>query len=586
MTMLSDSRSNQRHVLLAFATLIGFAAAVAPTLSWQEFSSGPENLALATALEIRRGDCGWLMPTLQGEPRLAKPPLTAWITALAIRGDTLRNLSSTDAPLRERAYRELAFQIRLSSVLTTCLLLLGLFELARAVRDAQLGAIAVGVCATSYMMLRFGRYVTTDLDLATCVVWANAFLAQAILRGRRWRGCIGAGVALGVSMLCKGPVGLVQSVVPVIVYAIIERRRARPARDPVGVTQVSPATGETSLAPTDPVVVGPVIVGTILMLLIGLSWYAYAFATVPGAWHRWWTELSRSDIPKSAIGPRYLYLALFGYVLPWTVMFVVGIAVIIRQWRRREPSPAPLPLLLTFIPLLVMTFFGDREHRYALPVLPAAALVAAIGVAEHLRSARTWTRADTLIAIAHWSTMALILIGLPTLGATHVLTKTDGAPWYTPSTAAVAAMVGAALVVACVFASKTKPATVIVGTVIAMLAVQSLAFRGYVESAQGRSVMKPLADDLVARYPSALTFNGTPNDRRPPTDLGVYLNRIVRWQPDPARIEPTARPQVLFMLREKSNPPPTPPPGWQHFADATRGKEHWQAFVRRAAWAP
>src|SRR4051794_14463958 len=103
----SQPTHNLRWSILALLTVLATAATVAPTLVWQQFSSGAENLVTATALEIRRGDCGWLVPTLQGEPRVAKPPLAAWIAAASIRPATVAQLSSTDAETRDGAYRAL-----------------------------------------------------------------------------------------------------------------------------------------------------------------------------------------------------------------------------------------------------------------------------------------------------------------------------------------------------------------------------------------------------------------------------------------------------------------------------------------------
>ena len=75
-----------------------FFAAVAPTLSWLEFSGSVENLNIATALELRRDHPdNWLIPSLEGEARIKKPPLTAWATALAIRPATVAALSDSDS---------------------------------------------------------------------------------------------------------------------------------------------------------------------------------------------------------------------------------------------------------------------------------------------------------------------------------------------------------------------------------------------------------------------------------------------------------------------------------------------------------
>lgn len=56
------------------AIILLFFIALAPTLTWLEFSSGSENLIVATALETRRTG-HWLIPTMRGQPRIAKPPL-------------------------------------------------------------------------------------------------------------------------------------------------------------------------------------------------------------------------------------------------------------------------------------------------------------------------------------------------------------------------------------------------------------------------------------------------------------------------------------------------------------------------------
>src|SRR5688572_22604704 len=83
-----EARRAARWGLAAtFAVAIVCFALIAPTLTWLEFSSGSENLNVATALEILRED-RWLLPTLDGEPRVAKPPLTAWITASSISDET------------------------------------------------------------------------------------------------------------------------------------------------------------------------------------------------------------------------------------------------------------------------------------------------------------------------------------------------------------------------------------------------------------------------------------------------------------------------------------------------------------------
>src|SRR5438874_9333346 len=99
---LSESASMawaDRRLLVWPLIVVIFFVAIAPTLSRFEFYFGSEAVNVATALEMRRNH-QWLVPTLQGEPRLAKPPLTAWITAACIRSQTMRRISDRDPTIR------------------------------------------------------------------------------------------------------------------------------------------------------------------------------------------------------------------------------------------------------------------------------------------------------------------------------------------------------------------------------------------------------------------------------------------------------------------------------------------------------
>src|SRR5207244_87021 len=154
-----------QHSLSAFLGAVGVAAlvfaAVAPTLSWLEFSSGSENLVVETVLEMRRGG-PWLVPTLERLARTQKPPLPAWITAAAARPGTV-----------------------------------------------------------------------ADVHVALWVNIANVGLAWAVRRGRWWAGSLLAGAALGLAFMSKGPVSLLQTVLPVLGF-VVWRRWATTGHSDIG----------------------------------------------------------------------------------------------------------------------------------------------------------------------------------------------------------------------------------------------------------------------------------------------------------------------------------------------------------------
>src|SRR5262245_44548741 len=101
-----------------------------------------ENLVTATALQTRRGG-SWLLPTLEGERRIAKPPLAAWIAAAAIRPSTLAHLDEPNDYRRAIAYRALAWDIRWPALLCSCLMLLAIFDLGKTLAGAHIGLIAM-----------------------------------------------------------------------------------------------------------------------------------------------------------------------------------------------------------------------------------------------------------------------------------------------------------------------------------------------------------------------------------------------------------------------------------------------------------
>src|SRR5262249_34899778 len=140
--------------MLAIPSL--FFIAISPTLSWLEFSSGSENLVVASALETRRTG-QWLLPTLQGEPRIAKPPLATWLASASIRPATLADLDSSDISLRQAAYRQLGWQVRWTALLCACATLAATYELGRMAGGLRIGVLAALVHGSSYAFLRYSR---------------------------------------------------------------------------------------------------------------------------------------------------------------------------------------------------------------------------------------------------------------------------------------------------------------------------------------------------------------------------------------------------------------------------------------------
>jgi 4-amino-4-deoxy-L-arabinose transferase-like glycosyltransferase len=347
-----------------------------------------EALNVATAQEIRRSG-NWLVPTLQGETRLQKPPLTAWLTSAVIGDDLMQALSSPRFAQRNSAFIRLALLVRAEALVLACATLIVVFYTGRLLFNADVGLISVIVMGTSLLFLRFSRYSMTDIPLMLFVSATNLLMLTALFNGRLWLGCVGGGVALALAILSKGPVALLQTVVPIVAFLMLMRGR-----------NLVTTQRAKSFA--------PIVVGLLVFILLGLAWYFIVFLREPNAFQIWKAELARAKDPESHRNPWYRYLLLIPYLAPWSVFFVVGINA---SFRRRDARDVLL-LLLLLLPLGVMCRFPDRHERYMLPLLPAAAVLTARAVIDFFRSGRD-DRTARWIGALHWLVVASIGIGFP-----------------------------------------------------------------------------------------------------------------------------------------------------------------------------
>jgi 4-amino-4-deoxy-L-arabinose transferase-like glycosyltransferase len=550
-----------------------FFVVAAPTLSWLEFSNGSENLNVATALEIRRTG-NWLLPTLQGEPRYAKPPLTVWITAASIRQSTFDALSNPDPILRANAYRDVAWQMRWPAYATSCLSILALYLLARALCGNQIAVSAALIFGTSFAFIRFSRSATTDVYLTFWVIIANVFLAKALLQNQRWTGFIGAGVAIGLAFMSKGPVALVQTLAPAIAFAAyryyVNRRAGRS----------SFIAHRSSLRP----IASAIFVG----LLIALPWFIHVVSRID-AWDRWRREVISGDqtVPGDSI---LAYSSLFPILAPWTAFFIVGLLLAITHLRStakpetRNPEPVIFALFLVFVPIVVMTcVHRDRNERYLLPMIGPASILAAYGLLSCFAPrAAIPAKIGNLLAAAQFAILIGAGVFLPLLGATGLLkatTRDDGTPWFSWSLAISVALACLLILLVGVHVYRRRPMSLIATSVLIMLIAQTIGAHGYRYTDLAST--RPLADLIWSRFPQADMYSYRPGQtgRRAPEELSIYLNRSVRPIQDPAVIELANRPQVVMVYQRAGRPMPDLPANWKAFATLPRKEDAWHGFV-------
>lgn len=569
----------------ALAVLIAatFFAAVAPTLGWLDYSSGNENIVVQTALEMRHGGPK-LLPQLDGDPRVKKPPLTTWLTAAAMRPATLARLD--DPKQRDDAYHDLAFQTRLPALIAACVVILATFEIGRVWGGPSVGLFAAMAVCTNYLFLKYMRQSTTDAHLAAWVAVANACFFHGLLRGRWWVTAIGGGVATGLAFMCKGPVSLAETVLPMVAGGVVlgigrrivvshptdfeaNRLAGEPARR-------SSDDQRRAGSPAKRFSLLRITVGVIAFALVALPWFVYVLLKVDHVAATWTKEVGRSGATTLEVGNPLVYLELGVLTAPWLIFGLVGLLAL---WQRRRERAAWLPMIFAVVPLLAMVWFRDRKERYMLPMIAPCAIICGYGVmvwARSWKAERTW--GDVAVLALHGLVMIGLAAALMFVGSRSIKTI-YGTPWYTQPMATWGLVAIAAFAGLIVLLTRRRAWVMPAGSFVLMLGLLGVYLLGYRDSADGRSPLKPLTDAIIEQAPGAVVYDWLPRGRVD-EQIALYLNRTV-LRADPATLKPIDRPIVLIMRQGKTDERPQPPAEWKLLTSADEGAATWFAFVRR-----
>ena len=589
-----------RDRLWAAALSLLICGALWPTLGWVELSNGSEQLVVAAALESQR-DGSWqsrVVPTMNAEPRLRKPPLATWSAMLAVSTEEARDLAA--GPVNDAAYRRAAVRVRTVALFAGFLLLLGTFELGRLLFGRDVGLAAVAVCGGTFFFVEQAVRLTTDVWLAALVAWANVGIAAALLRGRYWGGLTLAGVALGMAFLTKGPVALLQTVVPALVMLpFLPTSRKIRFNSPVvrPLQRAGPTPAEAGEPPdlTGKRRIAPLVVASALFLGIALPWFLHVRATYPEAAATWAQEVARTDeeVPRSDV---FAYVAGLALVVPWTPFVVLGLltagAEVLRRTLPRPPrvlrrgrtfgrmrgAGGVYAVLLVMVPILVMTLFRDRKDRYLLPMLPAAASLASAALFMVVADARRRPRGAAAVFAVHWAILLAFCVGMPI--AAMFLTRDEYASeftaWMSPRLA-VPLAVGGLVVWAAALWSWRRFGTsgLVAGTTACVIFAANVFLAGYGGAREALADLKPIAEAVRREVPSATVWSA--GDRVPP-GLLIYAGRPVRPVEEAGDV---AGPRVLIVRQRRADrdPEPTMPPPWRVLTVARRDRSLWWAFV-------
>jgi 4-amino-4-deoxy-L-arabinose transferase-like glycosyltransferase len=281
----------------------------------------------------------WLVPHLNGYPYPDKPPLYFW--ALAVTGSV---------------FGQNEFAYRLFTVITTAVSAAGVFLLARQLIGLRLAFWAAAIFSTILLTMLVGQIIRMDMLLCASAIFAW----YGLLRYQKnpspgYTVLFWTMALLGVAV--KGPIALLFSLLPAIVWQYWERRWE-------GIRQLRLLPGITSL-----------------MVMAGM-WMGAVVLSGNGAYllNIWNKQLvGRSIKSWSHAEPVYFYAMLLPLVLlPWTSLVVKGFYGL----AKRQPVHWRSVFVFSLIPLLALSMVSGKLFIYMQPLMPPLCIAAAFAVGQ------------------------------------------------------------------------------------------------------------------------------------------------------------------------------------------------------------
>ncbi|HYO11529.1 MAG TPA: glycosyltransferase family 39 protein [Tepidisphaeraceae bacterium] len=369
-------------------------------LDRRDITTAHEGRVAATAREMLASD-EWLIPRVNDQLRLQKPPLPYWAAA------GLWSLAgSADVWLA-----------RLPGAVCGAIATLLVMDLARLTLGRRAAWAAGMIWLSTWFVVDEYRKAMADPYLAFFALlavwaWVRADLAARVADPIRPlpaprdgapqpRVSLAGGLLLlaylsaACGTLAKGPVVLLHLAMALLPYHLIHRCRP----------------------PALPLVHA---VGVILFLAVSLAWPLQVARHVPDAWSLWRSELAADRAASGAkTSSIFHYVANLPVVTaPWTVLAGVG-AVMSIVGRGGRDRRAAWPLAWLGLTVLAFSLVPMKKNTYLLPAMPVVALLAAAPVASILRARRPsltdrWLLAGhALAAVIAVAVVSLLAMPLP-----------------------------------------------------------------------------------------------------------------------------------------------------------------------------
>lgn len=292
---------------------------------------------LVTAREMVEYD-NWMVPTMNGDLRLEKPPLPTWVAAI-IEAVSPENIVAQRAAAG------------VMGTLWALFLFLTVKVIARSKRAALTSTL---VFLTCYNVILMGRTATWDIYCHAFMqgaVWLlfKLFYRPETVRRRVWT-FVAAGLLMGLSFMSKGPVSFFAMLLPFIIGCAFYGRPHGGKGTGLGLTLMIALT-----------------------VVISVWWYISVYVFHPEVASYVFNKESASWVNHN-VRPWYYYWRFFAEMGVWALATLAALfsPLFLRRMRRDKALLFGVTWMLATV--ILLSFMPEKKMRYLLPLCAPCAM--------------------------------------------------------------------------------------------------------------------------------------------------------------------------------------------------------------------
>ena len=275
-------------------------------------------------------ESNWILTTLNGEARYAKPPLPTWITAL------FAALFGMDQ----------VWGLRLPGALMVMFLGMGVFTLSRKLTLSKIHSLYnVLIVVTSAFVVLVVFDAPWDIYAFTFMLWSIYYMVRWLQKDTTLGVALGIILFMAAAILSKGPVALYVLLLPFLMAYGISFGIPKPQKKAF-------------------TILGFIGIGVAL----GFCWYIYVKYADPIHFNRM-TDKETTNWSSYNVRPFYYYWNFFLQSGVWTLPAFLSLIYPYMKSRVSDLKVYRLSLVWTLLAVVLLSIIPEKKSRYLMPVL-------------------------------------------------------------------------------------------------------------------------------------------------------------------------------------------------------------------------